>query len=120
MYVMHNSNINKLFLWWWFMANIINRDTIGDMARRGATKYGDKTAMVFYDTILSFYDLEKESRRFSHLMLKFGIRKGDKVAVLKTSSHLLKINSLASNARKKSWWSISFLKILREKSSREN
>ncbi len=23
------------------MANIINRDTIGDMARRAATKYGD-------------------------------------------------------------------------------
>lgn len=29
------------------MSNIINRDTIGNMARRAATKYGDKIAIIF-------------------------------------------------------------------------
>jgi hypothetical protein len=36
------------------MSNIINRDTIGDMARRAATKYGDKTAVVFRDLNKAF------------------------------------------------------------------
>ena len=51
------------------MSNIIDRDTIGDMARRAATKYGDKTAIIFRDTKISFYDLEREARRFANLML---------------------------------------------------
>ena len=74
------------------MANIINRDTIGDMARRAATKYGDKTAVVFRETVLSFYDLERESRRFAHLMLSYGMRKGDRVAVLAYNSHYYPIS----------------------------
>ena len=58
------------------MGNIINRDTIGDMARRAATKYGDKTAIIFRDVKLSFYDLEREARRFALLMMKYGIKRG--------------------------------------------
>jgi fatty-acyl-CoA synthase len=63
------------------MSNIIDRDTIGDMARRAATKYGDKTAIIFRDTKISFYDLEREARRFANLMTSYGIKKGDRVAV---------------------------------------
>ena len=63
------------------MSNIINRDTIGDMARRAATKYGDKTAIIFRDAKISFYDLEREARRFANLMTSYGIKKGDRVAV---------------------------------------
>jgi fatty-acyl-CoA synthase len=63
------------------MSNIINRDTIGDMARRAATKYGDKTAIIFRDAKLSFYDLEREARRFANLMTRCGVGKGDRVAV---------------------------------------
>ncbi|MBN2077536.1 MAG: long-chain-fatty-acid--CoA ligase [Spirochaetes bacterium] len=69
------------------MTNIINRDTIGDMARRAATKHGDKTAVIFRDTALSFYDLERESRRFAHLMTAMGIGKGDRVALYAYNSH---------------------------------
>lgn len=63
------------------MSNIINRDTIGDMARRAATKYGDKTAIIFRDLKISFYDLEREARRFANLMTSYGVKKGDRVAV---------------------------------------
>ncbi len=74
------------------MANIINRDTIGDMARRAATKYGDKTAVIFRDVNLSFYDLERESRRFAHLMTEMGVKKGDRVAVYAYNSHYYPIS----------------------------
>ena len=76
------------------MSNIINRDTIGDMARRAATKYGDKTAIIFRDVKLSFYDLERESRRFANLMARYGIRKGDRVALYAYNSHYYPISLL--------------------------
>jgi len=76
------------------MNNIINRDTIGDMARRAATKYGDKTAIIFRDLKLSFYDLEREARRFANLMTAYGIRKGDRVAVYAYNSHYYPISML--------------------------
>ncbi|HOJ14274.1 MAG TPA: AMP-binding protein [Deltaproteobacteria bacterium] len=77
------------------MSNIINRDTVGDMARRAATKYGDKTAIIFRDVQLSFYDLERESRRFAHLMSSYGIRKGDRVAIYAYNSHYYPISCSA-------------------------
>jgi fatty-acyl-CoA synthase len=76
------------------MSNIINRDTIGDMARRAATKYGDKTAIIFRDLKLSFYDLEREARRFANLMTNYGVTKGDRVAVYAYNSHYYPISML--------------------------
>lgn len=76
------------------MSNIINRDTIGDMARRAATKYGDKTAIVFRDVKLSFYDLEREARRFANLMTSYGIQKGDRVAIYAYNSHYYPISMM--------------------------
>jgi len=76
------------------MSNIINRDTIGDMARRAATKYGDKTAIVFRDVKLSFYDLEREARRFANLMTRYGIKKGDRVALYAYNSPYYPISML--------------------------
>ncbi|HRS97297.1 MAG TPA: fatty acyl-CoA synthetase [Smithella sp.] len=76
------------------MSNIINRDTIGDMARRAATKYGDKTAIIFRNVKLSFYDLEREARRFANLMTRYGIRKGDRVAIYAYNSHYYPISML--------------------------
>jgi fatty-acyl-CoA synthase len=76
------------------MGNIINRDTIGDMARRAATKYGDKTAIIFRDIHLSFYDLERESRRFANLMTEYGVKKGDRVAIYAYNSHYYPISMI--------------------------
>jgi len=76
------------------MSNIINRDTIGDMARRAATKYGDKTAIIFRNIKLSFYDLEREARRFANLMTRYGVQKGDRVAVYAYNSHYYPISMM--------------------------
>lgn len=63
------------------MSNILSRDSIGDMARRAATKYGEKTAVIFRDEVFSYYDLERQARRFAHLVKSWGVGKGDRVAV---------------------------------------
>lgn len=76
------------------MSNIINRDTIGDMARRAATKYGEKIAIIFRDQRLSFYDLERESRRFANLMTRYGVKKGDRVAICSYNSHYYPISMI--------------------------
>ena len=77
-----------------FMSNIINRDTIGDMARRAATKYGDKIAIIFRDQKLSFYDLERQARRFANLMTRYGVKKGDRVAIYAYNSHYYPISMI--------------------------
>ena len=74
------------------MSNIVNRDTVGDMARRAATKYGDKIALIFRDRNISYYELEREARRFANLMTEYGIRKGDRVAIYAYNSHYYPIS----------------------------
>ena len=64
------------------------------MARRAATKYGDKTAIIFRDLKLSFYDLEREARRFANLMTSYGVKKGDRVAVYAYNSHYYPISMI--------------------------
>ncbi len=71
------------------MSNICYRDTIGDMARRAATKYGDKIAIIFRDMKISFYDLERQARRFANLMTSYGVRKGDRVAIYACNSTII-------------------------------
>jgi fatty-acyl-CoA synthase len=73
------------------MAKRINRDTIGDISRRAAAKYREKTAIVFRDVALSFALLEKEICRFANLMISLGITKGDRVAVDAYNSHFYPI-----------------------------
>ncbi len=72
--------------------NIINRNTIGDLVRRAAGKFGDKTAVIFRDVKLSFSELEMEARRFANLMTKLGVRKGDRVAFYAYNSHYYPIS----------------------------
>jgi fatty-acyl-CoA synthase len=73
------------------MGNWMNRDTIGDVSRRAAARYRDKTAIIFRDVALSFALLEKEICRFANLMISLGITKGDRVAVDAYNSHLYPI-----------------------------
>ncbi|MBN1534247.1 MAG: long-chain-fatty-acid--CoA ligase [Spirochaetes bacterium] len=74
------------------MANIMNRDTIGDITRRAARRYRDRKAIVFRDTVLTFGQLEEEACRFANLMRKYGIGKGDRVAIDAYNSHYYPIS----------------------------
>ncbi len=97
------------------MSNICYRDTLGDMARRAATKYGDKTAIIFRDQKISFYDLERQARRFANLMTSYGVKKGDRVAIYAYNSPYYPLDfgtTLASRMtmKKPKKWFISLLK----------
>lgn len=52
-------------------------DTIADMVRHAAVRFGEKTAIAFTGTSLTFRQLEEDYCRFGHLMQQYGIEKGD-------------------------------------------
>lgn len=74
------------------MSHAMQRDTIGDMPRRAAAKFRNKTAIIFRNTSFTFEDLERESCRFANLMLDLGVRKGDRVAINAYNSHYYPIS----------------------------
>jgi len=76
------------------MTNKFHRDTIGDISRRSASRYPDETAIIFQDKTLTFSELETEACRFANLMLAYGVKKGDKVAINAYNSHYYPISLL--------------------------
>ncbi len=76
------------------MTNMFHRDTIGDISRRSAARYPDQIAVIFRDKELTFLELDKAACRFAHLMLEYGVAKGDRVAVLANNSHFYPITLL--------------------------
>ena len=55
---------------------------LGELVRRAAWQYGDRTAVVDGDREVSFRELEDRANRFAHAMLGQGLGAGDRVAVL--------------------------------------
>lgn len=45
-------------------------------------KYPDQTAILFYGKGMSYRELDEETNRFAQALLKLGVRKGDRVAVM--------------------------------------
>ena len=71
--------------------NRVNRWVIADMIRRSAYHYPDKTALIFEDRTLTYPELECECNRVANALLKLGVRKYDRVAILahNTLDHVL-------------------------------
>jgi fatty-acyl-CoA synthase len=76
------------------MSNKMNRDTLGDISRRAAARYADKTAIRFRDKELTYIDLERKACSFANLMLRLGVKKGDRVAINSFNSHHYPISLL--------------------------
>jgi long-chain acyl-CoA synthetase len=51
-----------------------------------AERVGDKTAIVFGERRISFASLEEDSNKFARALVKLGVKKGDRVAMLQNSS----------------------------------
>ena len=62
--------------------NLARRATIGDIPKRTAAKYPDRTALVWQDKKITFQELNENSCRFANALLKAGIRKGDRIAFI--------------------------------------
>ena len=76
------------------MTNKFHRDTVGDISRRSAAKYPDQKAIIFQEKTLTFYELEKQACQFANLMLSYGAKKGDRVAINAYNSHYYAISLL--------------------------
>ncbi|MGH3319982.1 MAG: class I adenylate-forming enzyme family protein [Streptosporangiaceae bacterium] len=53
-----------------------------DLVRRGAVRYGTRTAVIFGDQSLSFRAVDDAANRMAHVIGGLGIRPGDRVALL--------------------------------------
>jgi len=55
---------------------------VGDILRRNAFNYGNKTALIFEDQRITYAELNRTVNRAAHQLLKMGLQKGDRLAVL--------------------------------------
>lgn len=71
--------------------NRVNRLVIGDMIRRSAGRYPEKSALIFQDKTLSYRQLEDECNRMANALIGLGVKKYDRVAILahNTIHHVL-------------------------------
>ena len=71
--------------------NSVNRWVIGDMIRRSAYHFPDKTALIFKETALTYTQLEAKSNQVAHALAGIGVKKYDRVAILahNTCDHVL-------------------------------
>lgn len=53
-----------------------------DLLVRAAEKYGDATATVFYGARLTYRQLYEQARRLAAGLVRLGVRKGDRVAIM--------------------------------------
>lgn len=55
---------------------------VGDMIRRSAERFPEKTALIFRGQRISYQELNQRVNAFADRLLKMGARKGDRMAVL--------------------------------------
>ncbi|MBN1945283.1 MAG: AMP-binding protein [Bradymonadales bacterium] len=60
--------------------------TLGEMLDQSAKKYGDKKAIWFLETFMSFAELKGHVDRFATALHQLGVKKGDVVAILLPNS----------------------------------
>lgn len=62
--------------------SVVNRVAIGDIIRRSASRFEEKTAIVEDDKRLSYRELEQACNRFANYLISQGYKKGDAVATV--------------------------------------
>ena len=67
--------------------NRINRWVIADMIRRSAYHFPEKTALVFNDMRLTYTGLEQQCNQTANALLRLGVKKYDRVAILAHNTH---------------------------------
>ncbi|RMG58274.1 MAG: acyl-CoA synthetase [Deltaproteobacteria bacterium] len=66
--------------------NLIRRFNVGDVLKRTALRYPEKTAIIFEGKEISYSDLEKMTNRVAHVLLEKGVKRGDVVGILALNS----------------------------------
>ena len=65
---------------------MLEENVLFDVVTRGKEKYSRSEAVVFKDRRLTYSQLEQDVRRFSSALAGFGIKKGDRIALLLPTS----------------------------------
>jgi len=60
--------------------------TLADLPRNGAALYGHRTAVVFEGTTMSYAELNRRVNRAAHALIGFGVRPGERIAILADNS----------------------------------
>ena len=60
---------------------------LGEMAVNNATRYPDKTALIFGKDRFTFKEFNNRVNRLANAMLSMGIAKGERIAILSENSH---------------------------------
>ena len=61
--------------------------TLGDVARKGARIHAEREAVVFEGTRLTYRELDRRANRLANALLRLGLARGDRVAVLADNTH---------------------------------
>jgi long-chain acyl-CoA synthetase len=61
--------------------------TLGDVARKGARIHASREAVVFEDTRLSYGELDLRVNRLANALLRLGLGRGERVALLAENTH---------------------------------
>ncbi len=56
--------------------------TVGDILARTASKFPGHTALLFYGKKITYAELDALANRFSHALVRLGVKKGDRVALM--------------------------------------
>jgi long-chain acyl-CoA synthetase len=56
--------------------------TLGDMLSESARQYPDRTALLFFGNRITYRELDLLANRFAHGIKRFGVSKGDRVALM--------------------------------------
>src|SRR5208283_5759290 len=60
--------------------------SLADLPRQRATLHGDRTAVVFEDTRMTYAELDRRVNRAAHALISLGLRPGERLAILSDNS----------------------------------
>lgn len=60
---------------------------LGDVPRKGATLFPEKTALVFDGTRISYREMNERVNRFANALASLGCKKGERLAILSENTH---------------------------------
>ena len=61
--------------------------TLGDVSRRNAAIFGDKVALVFEDTRVTYRQMDERVNRLANALMGLGCVKGDRLSILSENTH---------------------------------
>jgi long-chain acyl-CoA synthetase len=61
--------------------------TLGDIPKKGATLFPEKTALVFEGIRISYREMNNRVNRFANALIALGCKKGERLAILSENTH---------------------------------